>query len=101
MNARKTNVFFSSGVNIPLRNDIKDILRFQEVNDLGHYLGAPLLHKRITNSTLEFLVERVRSWLSSWDAKLLSFEGRVTLAVCTVVYSKLSHAIDSCPQRNL
>ncbi|KAK5833056.1 hypothetical protein PVK06_016867 [Gossypium arboreum] len=79
VNARKTNVFFSSGVNIPLRNDIKDILRFQEVNDLGHYLGAPLLHKRITKSTLKFLVERVRSWLSSWDAKLLSFEGRVTL----------------------
>ncbi|KAH1064453.1 hypothetical protein J1N35_029440 [Gossypium stocksii] len=70
------NVFFSLKVNVPLRNKINDILDFQEVNDLGHYLGVTLLHKRVTKSTLDFLVERVRSRLSSWDAKKLSVVGR-------------------------
>ncbi|KAA3486518.1 Retrovirus-related Pol polyprotein LINE-1 [Gossypium australe] len=80
VNARKTNVFFSAGVNEPLRKAMNDIFGFQEVNDLGHYLGVPLFHRRVTNSILHFLVERVRSRLSNWDAKRLSFVGRVTLA---------------------
>ncbi|KAK5825308.1 hypothetical protein PVK06_020124 [Gossypium arboreum] len=80
VNARKTNVFFSTGVNISSRNEINDILGFQKVNDLGHYLGVPLFHRRVTKSILDFLVDGVRSRLSSWDAKSLSFTGRVTLA---------------------
>ncbi|XP_016676268.2 uncharacterized protein [Gossypium hirsutum] len=35
---------------------------------------------RVTNGMLNFLVERVHRQLSSWDAKQLSFAGRVTLA---------------------
>ncbi|KAH1065142.1 hypothetical protein J1N35_030129 [Gossypium stocksii] len=80
VNARKTNVFFSSGVNESLRNTLNGILGFQEVNDFGHYLEVPLFHRTVTNSILDFLVERVRSRLSSWDAKRLSFARRVTLA---------------------
>ncbi|KAH1081003.1 hypothetical protein J1N35_020764 [Gossypium stocksii] len=80
VNAQKTNVFFSSGVNESLRSDINIILGFQEVNDLCHYLEVPLFHRRVINSNLDFLVKRVCSRLSSWDAKKLSFAGRVTLA---------------------
>ncbi|KAK5824581.1 hypothetical protein PVK06_019362 [Gossypium arboreum] len=39
VNARKTKVFFSMGVNISSRNEIKDILGFQKVNNLGHISG--------------------------------------------------------------
>ncbi|KAH1031612.1 hypothetical protein J1N35_043786 [Gossypium stocksii] len=80
VNARKTTVFFSSGVNVSLRNTIIGNLGFQEVNDLGHYLRVLLLHKRLTKSILDFLVEKVHSRLSSWDAKKLAFARRVTLA---------------------
>ncbi|KAH1089875.1 hypothetical protein J1N35_017132 [Gossypium stocksii] len=59
VNVRKTNVFFSTGINESLRSEITGILGFQEVNDLGHYLGVPLFHKRVTNDTLNCLVERV------------------------------------------
>ncbi|KAK5838693.1 hypothetical protein PVK06_007428 [Gossypium arboreum] len=68
------------GVNISSRNEIKDILGFHEVNNLGHYLEVSLFHIRVTKSILDFLVEKVRNRLSSWDAKSLSFAGRVTLA---------------------
>ncbi|XP_016755376.1 uncharacterized protein [Gossypium hirsutum] len=80
VNARKTNVFFFTGVNISSRNEINDILGFQKVNDLGHYLRVPLFHRRVTKSILDFFVDGVRSRLSSWDAKRLSFARRVTLA---------------------
>ncbi|KAK5775092.1 hypothetical protein PVK06_042959 [Gossypium arboreum] len=79
VNARKTNVFFSAGVNISSRNEIKEILGFHEVNNLGHYLGVPLFPRRVTKSILDFLVEKVQNRLPSWDAKSLSFAGRVTL----------------------
>ncbi|KAA3477388.1 Retrovirus-related Pol polyprotein LINE-1 [Gossypium australe] len=80
VNARKINVFFSFGVKENLRKDINNFLGFQEVHDWGHYLGVPLFHQRVTNNTLYFLVERVRNHLSSWDAKKISFVGKVTLA---------------------
>ncbi|XP_017632558.1 uncharacterized protein LOC108475063 [Gossypium arboreum] len=70
----------TAGVNISSRNEIKDILGFHEVNNLGHYLEVSLFHIRVTKSILDFLVEKVRNRLSSWDAKSLSFAGRVTLA---------------------
>ncbi|KAH1032557.1 hypothetical protein J1N35_044731 [Gossypium stocksii] len=80
-----------------------DLLLFGHVNDnqaqiiknileafcafLGHrhYLGVPLLHDKVTNSTLSFVVDRVRSKLSSWDARQLSFAGRITLAQLTMM----------------
>ncbi|KAK5771808.1 hypothetical protein PVK06_048052 [Gossypium arboreum] len=81
VNARKTNVFFSKGVSTSSRSEINDILGFQEVDDLGHYLGVPLFHKRVTKCILEFLVEKVRSRLSSWDANVfLLLEGAVARA---------------------
>lgn len=91
VNAKKTNVLFSVGVNISSRNEIKDILGFHEVNNLGHYLEVSLFHIRVTKSILDFLVEKVRNRLSSWDAKSFSFAGRVTVG-----YSKLFHAIFPC-----
>ncbi|KAK5840215.1 hypothetical protein PVK06_009102 [Gossypium arboreum] len=53
---------------------------------LGHLFrseitnGVPLLHDRVTKSTLNFVVEKVRRKLQNWEARKLSFAGRVTLA---------------------
>ncbi|KAA3466099.1 reverse transcriptase [Gossypium australe] len=68
-----------SQVNKDLVGKITNMLDFQHVHDLDHYLGVPLIHQRITKSTLNFVIERVRKKLSSWKAKKLSFVGRVTL----------------------
>ncbi|KAA3486848.1 Retrovirus-related Pol polyprotein LINE-1 [Gossypium australe] len=53
---------------------------FQQVTNLGHFLGVPFLHNKVPKSTLRFVVDRVHSKLSSWDARQLSFAGRITLA---------------------
>lgn len=86
---RKTNVFFSTSVKENSRRDINNML-----NDLGHYLRVPLFHQRVANNTLNFLIERVCNYISSWDAKKLFFVGCVTLAQ-TVMLFILSYLMQS------
>ncbi|KAH1114363.1 hypothetical protein J1N35_007741 [Gossypium stocksii] len=57
---------------------IPTLLR-KKVSNLERYLGIPLLHDRVTKSTLNFLVDKVRSKLQNWEARKLSFARRVTL----------------------
>ncbi|KAA3481581.1 Retrovirus-related Pol polyprotein LINE-1 [Gossypium australe] len=79
INARKINILFSSGVEEELRDSIGGVLGFQRVANLGTYLGVPLFHDRVTNSSLRFVVYKVRAKLQCWDVKQLSIVGRVTL----------------------
>lgn len=55
-------------------------LRFQEVLNLGSYLGLPLFHEKDISNTLHFVVDKVCNKLTSWDAKQLSLVGKVTFA---------------------
>ncbi|XP_016750407.1 uncharacterized protein [Gossypium hirsutum] len=80
INIQKTNIFFSKSVDDSLGRCISDFLGFPEVINLGHYLGVPLLHDKVTSSTLRFVVDTVHSKLTSWNTKQLSFVGKVTLA---------------------
>ncbi|CAN1133103.1 Putative ribonuclease H protein At1g65750 [Linum perenne] len=48
--------------------------------NLGRYLGVPLLHGRITRNTYEFLLTRLDNKLTGWKANNLSLAGRVTFA---------------------
>ncbi|KAH1092288.1 hypothetical protein J1N35_019545 [Gossypium stocksii] len=80
INARKTNNFFSRGVDDSSANTISSLFGFQKVRDLGRYLRVPLFHQRVTDNTLNFVVEKAREKLHSWDSKKLSIAGHVTLA---------------------
>ncbi|KAA3473179.1 reverse transcriptase [Gossypium australe] len=51
------------------------------VDDLGRYLGIPLFHKRVTNSTLHFVIEKVRMKLQSWDARRVILVQSVLLVI--------------------
>ncbi|KAH1038645.1 hypothetical protein J1N35_040388 [Gossypium stocksii] len=64
VNPRKTNIFFSKGVKESMVDLLSNLLSF---------------HKKVTNSTFHFVIEKVRTKLQSWDARQLSFAGRVTL----------------------
>ncbi|KAK5824614.1 hypothetical protein PVK06_019395 [Gossypium arboreum] len=72
INARKTNILFSRGVDEIMVSIIGTMFGFQRVHNLDHYLG--------TSNTLLFVVEKVRGKLYSWEAKKLSLAGHVTLA---------------------
>ncbi|KAA3473450.1 LINE-1 reverse transcriptase isogeny [Gossypium australe] len=75
-----SNIFFSKNTGADTRNQISQLFGFQEVQNLGMYLGVPLLHDRVTKNTLNFVVDKIRRKLHSWDARKLSFAGRITLA---------------------
>ncbi|CAN1142695.1 Putative ribonuclease H protein At1g65750 [Linum perenne] len=55
-------------------------LGFAETNDLGRYLGVPVLHGRINKGTHKYLIERIDKKLEGWKRNTLSLAGRVTLA---------------------
>ncbi|KAK5776657.1 hypothetical protein PVK06_044617 [Gossypium arboreum] len=51
-----------------------------KIQNLGIYLGVPLLHNRVTKSTFSFVVDKVRHKLNNWDVRKLSIARRITLA---------------------
>lgn len=48
-------------------------------NDLGIYLGAPIIHGRIKKNHFKFIVEKVQKQLAGQKTKTLTFVGRTTL----------------------
>lgn len=46
--------------------------------DLGRYLGVPILHKRVNKNTYQPILDRVSKRVTSWQARKLSFAGRLT-----------------------
>ena len=73
-------MFFSKNVNTQTANHIRSRLGFQKTDNLGKYLGVPLLHGRIVKDTYSYLLDKVRRKLSGWAANSLSLAGRITLA---------------------
>ena len=58
---------------------IKGKFGIEVTDDLGKYLGVPLLHGRVTKSIFQPVVEQVKKRLVGWQKKMLSFAGRATL----------------------
>ncbi|CAN1822383.1 Putative ribonuclease H protein At1g65750 [Linum perenne] len=48
--------------------------------NLGKYLGVPILHDRVNVHTYQDVLDKIDNRLSGWKAKSLSLAGRVTLA---------------------
>ncbi|CAN1837770.1 Putative ribonuclease H protein At1g65750 [Linum perenne] len=53
----------------------------QATQDLGRYLGVPIIHGRNSKNLYGYLVERIEKKLAGWKVKSLSFAGRVSLAL--------------------
>ncbi|KAK4285196.1 hypothetical protein QN277_001926 [Acacia crassicarpa] len=79
VNHQKTCVFFSDNVNHIRRSELCTSLGFSITYDLGKYLGVPLHHKRVTKESYQFVVNKVKTRLSTWKAKNLSAARRTTL----------------------
>ncbi|XP_039021250.1 uncharacterized protein LOC120153344 [Hibiscus syriacus] len=77
------------------KEDISSGFQFIRVDELGKYLGVPLLYSRATRATYQYIVQRVRDRLAGWRTKTLSFAGRITLAK-SVLCAIPSYAMQSC-----
>lgn len=79
MNAHKSKVSFSANMKPQDCDMIRATLGFQVEEDLGAYLGVPLLHKRTIMRTFQFVVDKVQKILNGFKGKLFSLAGRITL----------------------
>ncbi|CAN1129754.1 Putative ribonuclease H protein At1g65750 [Linum perenne] len=79
--SREKSVIFCSK-NTRRRNSllISLILGMPLTQDLGRYLGVPILHERVTSHPYQDILDRIDKKLAGWKVKTLSLAGRVTLA---------------------
>lgn len=75
----KTIMWFLKNVDADNRSHIQRCSPCSVTNDLGRYLGVPIIHGRVTKQTYYKLVEKVKARLNGWTASTLSMAGRVTL----------------------
>ncbi|CAN1142230.1 Putative ribonuclease H protein At1g65750 [Linum perenne] len=80
VNKSKSLAFCSKNSGRRISSDIASTLGIPLTQDLGHYLGVPILHGRTTKGTYQGIIDKLDQKLSGWKAKSLSLAGRVTLA---------------------
>ena len=59
VNKNKSKIFFSPNVSVQVKLDICQQLGIQATNNLGCYLGFPILHKGRNENAYNFVIERV------------------------------------------
>lgn len=55
------------------------MLEWQGTDDLGKYLGVPILYKRKNRNTFRLVIDKINQRLSIWKVKQLSFVRRLAL----------------------
>ncbi|CAN1147309.1 Putative ribonuclease H protein At1g65750 [Linum perenne] len=76
----KSIIFCSKNTDRRVCREISAELAIPLTQDLGRYLGVPVLHGRTTKATYLEILDRIDQKLLGWKAKSLSLAGRVTLA---------------------
>ena len=79
INYGKSRVFFSPNVTARRKRGICRRLGIMATNNLGRYLGFPIIHKGIVGSAFNFILDKAQSKLAGWKTKLLSRAGRLVL----------------------
>lgn len=85
---QKSHVFFSVNVQEREAANLSKALRVQLTEDLGRYLGVPMIHQRVSMSSCKFVLDKANS---------LSFAGRVTLAQSSSLESILGYVLQLTP----
>ncbi|KAJ0431881.1 putative RNA-directed DNA polymerase [Helianthus annuus] len=84
----KSTVYFSN-VTSAMKNQILNLLPFQEGSLPVRYLGVPLISTRLAARDCKILIERTQRRIDNWVTKSLSFAGRLQLinSVLAAMYS--------------
>jgi hypothetical protein len=93
----KTSIMFSRNVDSQVKEELVRQSGFNEALSLGKYLGVPLVGRAPKRADYNYLISQVKSKLSNWKAKQLSFAGRVTLSKSVIeaipIYPMMTTAI--------
>ena len=68
---------------------IGHLLGMKVIDNLGRYLGVPIIHGRINKETYKYIVDKMGKRLKDWSNRRLSMAGRLMLnqSVLSVVPS--------------
>ncbi|KAK9169574.1 hypothetical protein Syun_001714 [Stephania yunnanensis] len=80
----KSQLFFSPNVDPFLAENIARKLNISITEDLGRYLGVPLLHGRVLKTTYNALKQKVQAQAQKWNPSNISLAGRITLSRSTL-----------------
>lgn len=64
VSSEKTRIYFSSKTSDDIKDRIVALSGFSKIDDLGTYLGMPMLHGRKTRSDFNRIVDRVKRKLA-------------------------------------
>uniref|UniRef100_A0A803NTC1 Reverse transcriptase domain-containing protein n=1 Tax=Cannabis sativa TaxID=3483 RepID=A0A803NTC1_CANSA len=84
VNFRKSSMFFSPNTSLSYQTLTQDYLQIPTTNHLDKYLGLPQCFGRSKNSSFNSLKDRIWSYLSKWQGKLLSKGGKEVLLKAVV-----------------
>lgn len=85
VNRDNSGLIFSKHVNRDRRRVIKQILHMKKAPPNAIYLGAPLFPSASKVKDFQYLLNKVKSRLTGWRSKMLSWVGR-----CTMINSVVS-----------
>lgn len=95
VNGGKSRIWYSPNTPLNLIQSITKEFGIPSTNDLGKYLGVPLVHTRLRSRQFNYLIDRVNGRLSGWKSKLLSQAARLVL-IQSVSSSIPAYAMQSC-----
>lgn len=75
----KSQFFVSRNTRRDVVESIAGRLNMKCTDDLGKYLGMPVIHGRVTSDIFDFLLDNLRDKLNLWSSKTLSQAGRALL----------------------
>ena len=90
----KSKLFVSPNISNPIKQFLSQVSGIPLTASLGNYLGVPVKHGRITKSSYQYVIDRLKSKLALWKKNTLSFAGRRIL-VQSVTSTIANHVMQS------
>ncbi|XP_019163505.1 PREDICTED: uncharacterized protein LOC109159849 [Ipomoea nil] len=104
VNLAKSQIFCSPNTTAGVKNIIENRLGIPITENLGSYLGIPILQRRVSKDSFTSVVDKMRRKLATWKASSLSMAGRRVLVqsslatIPTYTMQSMALPVSTCKQ---
>ena len=86
LSKQKSVVFFSCNIKTNFVDILGNRMGMKVTNDLGRYMGVPIIHGKIQRGTYAYILDKMKSRISDWACKRLSMASRLVLNQLVLSY---------------
>ncbi|OMO81404.1 reverse transcriptase [Corchorus capsularis] len=79
INIDKFSFLFSANTPVAIQNEVKSYLGIQRILDRDKYLGLPIMIGRSKSREFQFIKDRLKKRISSWNSRLFLRAGKVVM----------------------